>query len=116
MLPTLPLSDPDKPVIWRGPMLHGALQQLMRDVNWGALDYLVMEYLLGCSLADVLRQQEGLPLAWSVEVLEQAGSAVEEAHREDPHGIAADQAVEAAAPSREDLPQRKRPALSCWPR
>src|SRR5262249_44558152 len=28
---------------WRGTMVHGALQQLMRDVNWGALDYLVMD-------------------------------------------------------------------------
>ncbi len=47
----------------------------------GRLAYLVMEYLEGCSLADVLRQQSGLPLAWSVDVLEQVGSAVEEAHR-----------------------------------
>ena len=37
------LIDPDQALIWRGPMLHGALQQLMRDVNWGALDYLVMD-------------------------------------------------------------------------
>lgn len=47
----------------------------------GRIAYLVMEYLEGCSLADVLRQQSGLPLAWSVDVLEQAGAAVEEAHR-----------------------------------
>lgn len=47
----------------------------------GRLAYLVMEYLDGCSLAEVLRQQEGLPLAWSVDVLEQIGAAVEEAHR-----------------------------------
>ena len=37
------LVEPDQALIWRGPMLHGALQQLMRDVNWGALDYLVMD-------------------------------------------------------------------------
>ncbi|MCL2451051.1 MAG: Mrp/NBP35 family ATP-binding protein, partial [Polyangiaceae bacterium] len=30
-------------VIWRGPMLHGALQQFMKDVNWGELDFLVMD-------------------------------------------------------------------------
>ncbi|MEN8575483.1 TolB family protein, partial [Klebsiella pneumoniae] len=30
------LIDPDQAVIWRGPMLHGALTQLLRDVNWGA--------------------------------------------------------------------------------
>jgi ATP-binding protein involved in chromosome partitioning len=37
------LSDPDKPVIWRGPMVHGLLQQFVRDVEWGALDYLVID-------------------------------------------------------------------------
>src|SRR5262249_31131779 len=37
------LVEPDQALIWRGPMLHGALQQLLRDVNWGALDYLVLD-------------------------------------------------------------------------
>ncbi|MCZ6792599.1 MAG: Mrp/NBP35 family ATP-binding protein [Planctomycetota bacterium] len=37
------LSDPDKPVIWRGPMVHGLLQQFVRDVDWGTLDYLVID-------------------------------------------------------------------------
>src|SRR5512139_882261 len=43
--------------------------------------YLVMEYLDGCSLADVLREDRQLPVAWVADVLEQAGSALEEAHR-----------------------------------
>jgi serine/threonine protein kinase len=43
--------------------------------------YLVMEYLDGCSLADVLRDETRLPVAWVADVLEQAGSALEEAHR-----------------------------------
>jgi ATP-binding protein involved in chromosome partitioning len=30
-------------VIWRGPMLHGALQQFLKDVNWGELDFLVLD-------------------------------------------------------------------------
>src|SRR5712692_7574256 len=30
----------DEPVIWRGPMLHGAIKQFLGDVEWGKLDYL----------------------------------------------------------------------------
>ena len=37
------LEDPKAAVMWRGPMLHGALQQFMRDVAWGQLDFLVMD-------------------------------------------------------------------------
>jgi ATP-binding protein involved in chromosome partitioning len=37
------LEDPKAAVIWRGPMLHGALQQFMKDVAWGQLDFLVMD-------------------------------------------------------------------------
>lgn len=37
------LVEDDKPVIWRGPMLHGALKQFFNDVNWGSLDYLVVD-------------------------------------------------------------------------
>jgi ATP-binding protein involved in chromosome partitioning len=37
------LDDPKTAVVWRGPMLHGALQQFLKDVNWGKLDYLVLD-------------------------------------------------------------------------
>src|SRR5579883_291450 len=37
------LEDPKQAVIWRGPMLHGALRQFMNDVRWGALDFLVLD-------------------------------------------------------------------------
>ena len=37
------LDDPRSAVIWRGPMLHGALQQFLKDVAWGDLDYLVLD-------------------------------------------------------------------------
>src|SRR5262245_59541978 len=37
------LTEDDAPIIWRGPMLHGALQQFFREVRWGNLDYLVID-------------------------------------------------------------------------
>jgi len=37
------MDDSKSAIIWRGPMLHGALQQFMKDVRWGELDYLVMD-------------------------------------------------------------------------
>jgi ATP-binding protein involved in chromosome partitioning len=37
------LEDPRAAVVWRGPMLHGALLQFLKDVHWGALDYLVLD-------------------------------------------------------------------------
>jgi ATP-binding protein involved in chromosome partitioning len=35
--------DTERPVIWRGPMLHRALQQFLADVHWGDLDYLLCD-------------------------------------------------------------------------
>lgn len=37
------MEDTKAAIVWRGPMLHGALQQFLGDVRWGALDYLVMD-------------------------------------------------------------------------
>jgi len=37
------LDDPKQAIVWRGPMLNGALQQFVSDVEWGALDYLVLD-------------------------------------------------------------------------
>jgi serine/threonine protein kinase len=47
-----------------------------------AVAYLVMEYLDGCTLADVLVEEERLPLDWVVDILEQVCSAVHEAHQQ----------------------------------
>lgn len=33
----------ETPVVWRGPMVHGAIQQFFRDVNWGELDFLLID-------------------------------------------------------------------------
>lgn len=37
------LSPGDKPLVWRGPMLHSVIQQFLRGVDWGTLDYLVID-------------------------------------------------------------------------
>ncbi|MCI0488104.1 MAG: serine/threonine protein kinase [Blastocatellia bacterium] len=46
--------------------------------------YLVMEYLDGCSLSDVLKEEKSLPLDWVVDIIEQVCLAIDKAHR---HGI-----------------------------
>ncbi len=37
------LVDAREALVWRGPMIHSAVQQFLRDVNWGPLDYLVFD-------------------------------------------------------------------------
>jgi len=37
------LNPGDRPLIWRGPMLHGVMQQFLRSVQWGELDYLIID-------------------------------------------------------------------------
>ena len=37
------LIDEKRPIVWRGPMVHGALEQLIKDVNWGELDMLLVD-------------------------------------------------------------------------
>ena len=37
------LNPGDKPLVWRGPMLHSVVQQFLRGVDWGELDYLVID-------------------------------------------------------------------------
>ncbi|HJP94766.1 MAG TPA: serine/threonine-protein kinase [Pyrinomonadaceae bacterium] len=51
-------------------------------VKEGQVAYLVMEYLDGCTLGDVLAEEKRLPLEWVVDILEQVCSAVHEAHQQ----------------------------------
>lgn len=57
----------DQAVIWRGPMLHGAITQFLRDTYWGSLDYLVIDMPPGTGdIALTLSQM--IPLAGAVVV------------------------------------------------
>jgi ATP-binding protein involved in chromosome partitioning len=47
------LNPGDKPLIWRGPMLHSIIRQFLGSVNWGELDYLIIDLPPGTG--DVLR-------------------------------------------------------------
>ncbi len=59
------LSDPNKPMIWRGPMLHSAIRQLLIDVAWGDLDYLIVDLPPGTGDAQLSLAQT-LPLSGAV--------------------------------------------------
>ncbi|MEO6590211.1 MAG: serine/threonine-protein kinase, partial [Pyrinomonadaceae bacterium] len=47
---------------------------------FGNVAYLVMEYLDGCTLGEVLEEEKHLPVSWTIDILEQVCSAVQEAH------------------------------------
>ncbi|MEZ6087192.1 MAG: Mrp/NBP35 family ATP-binding protein [Pirellulaceae bacterium] len=59
------LVEPDQAVIWRGPMLHSSVTQFLRDTDWGALDYLIIDMPPGTG--DVaLTLSQILPLSGAV--------------------------------------------------
>ena len=53
---------------------------IARTTN-GPVAYLVMEYLDGCTLAEIVAEEGTLPIQWVIDILEQVCAAVEEAHR-----------------------------------
>lgn len=55
----------EQPVVWRGPMVMGALQQMLNDVDWGALDVLVVDMPPGTGDAQ-LTMAQNVPLAGAV--------------------------------------------------
>ncbi len=76
-------TDGNKPVVWRGPMLHRALQQFLADVYWGDLDVLLLDLPPGTgdiaiSVAQLLPSAELLivttPQLAAAEVAERAGA------------------------------------------
>lgn len=59
------LVPPDKPVVWRGPMLDSVIRQFLRDVIWGKLDYLIVDLPPGTGDAQLTICQ-AVPLAGGV--------------------------------------------------
>jgi ATP-binding protein involved in chromosome partitioning len=59
------LIDPDQPVIWRGPMLNGIIRQFLYQVNWGELDYLIVDMPPGTGDAQ-LTMAQAVPMAGAV--------------------------------------------------
>jgi len=84
------------PVVWRGPMLHRALQQFLADVYWGDLDYLLMDLPPGTgdiaiSLSQLVPSAEILvvttPQLAAQEVAERAGSIALQTHQRIAGGV-----------------------------
>ena len=61
------LIEEDTPMIWRGPMVQSALEQMMRDVNWGELDVLIVDMPPGTGDAQLTMAQR-VPLTGAVVV------------------------------------------------
>ncbi len=74
------LTDPAQPVIWRGPMVSKALEQFFYDVDWGELDYLIVDMPPGTG--DVqMTFAERLPVAGAVIVTTPQDVALVDAHK-----------------------------------
>src|SRR6478672_5300354 len=52
------------------------------EISHGQVAYLVMEYLDGCTLGEILEEEKNLPVGWTLDILEQVCSAVHEAHQQ----------------------------------
>ena len=74
------LIDRDQPVIWRGPMLNGVIRQFLYQVNWGDLDYLVIDLPPGTGDAQLTLAQ-AVPMAGAVIVTTPQNVALSDARR-----------------------------------
>ncbi|MFB6300840.1 MAG: Mrp/NBP35 family ATP-binding protein [Halobacteriales archaeon] len=74
------IAEEDDPVIWRGPLVDDFLQQLFDDVEWGALDYLIVDLPPGTGDAQLSLVQH-LPVTGAVIVTTPEPVAVDDARR-----------------------------------
>src|ERR1700738_1250393 len=74
------LNPGDKPLVWRGPMLHSVIQQFLRQVDWGELDYLIIDLPPGTG--DVaLSLIQSAPLSGAVVVTTPSDVSLEDARK-----------------------------------
>lgn len=74
------LVKPGQPLIWRGPMLHSAIRQFLSDVEWGELDYLVIDLPPGTGDAQ-LSLAQSVPLSGGIIVTLPQAVSLEDARR-----------------------------------
>lgn len=74
------LVKPGQPLIWRGPMLHTAIRQFLTDVEWGELDYLIIDLPPGTGDAQ-LSLAQSIPLSGGVIVTLPQQVSIEDASR-----------------------------------
>lgn len=74
------LTEEDTPLVWRGPMLHGVIQQFLYQVKWGQLDYLVVDLPPGTGDAQLTIIQS-VPLMGGVVVTTPQDVALADARR-----------------------------------
>lgn len=74
------LVKPGQPLIWRGPMLHSAIRQFLSDVEWGELDYLVIDLPPGTGDAP-LSLAQSLPLSGALIVTLPQQVSLDDAYR-----------------------------------
>src|SRR6266853_1091255 len=74
------LNPGDKPLVWRGPMLHSVIQQFLRGVDWGELDYLVIDLPPGTGDVQLSLIQTA-PVSGAVVVTRPSGVSLEDASK-----------------------------------
>ena len=74
------LTAPDRPMIMRGPMLHSAIRQFFTDVEWGKLDYMIVDLPPGTGDAP-LSLAQSFPLTGSIIVTQPQDVAISDAIR-----------------------------------
>ena len=116
--------EQDAAVVWRGPMLHKALQQFLEDVDWGELDYLLIDLPPGTgdvsmTLAQLLPQAKFVIVTTPQPVAQKVAAPV---RRDGDQAEARDRRrdrehVRASSPPTASATRSSaRAAVSCWPR